>query len=152
MRFKNPLVIVLVVAAILSLYMGEVASAVTVLVIVFISTTLDFINTFRSERAAQALQRTVRVSATVLRSGKPHRVPVANLVPGDVVMVSAGSLIPADGAVLESDGMAVDESAITGESFPVIKSVKDQVKMGSNVTSGSAVSYTHLTLPTTERV
>lgn len=137
MRFKNPLVIVLVVAAILSLYMGEVASAVTVLVIVFISTTLDFINTFRSERAAQALQRTVRVSATVLRSGKPRKVPVANLVPGDVVIVSSGSLIPADGAVLESDGMAVDESAITGESFPVIKSVKDQVKMGSNVTSGS---------------
>lgn len=137
LRFKNPLVIVLVVAAALSLYMHEVTNAVTVLVIVFISTTLDFINTFRSARAAQALQKTVRVTATVLRSGKLRKVSVANLVPGDVVAVTIGSLIPADGIVLESDGMAVDESAITGESFPVIKAVQDKVKMGSNVTSGS---------------
>ncbi|MFZ2560519.1 MAG: magnesium-translocating P-type ATPase [Candidatus Nanoperiomorbaceae bacterium] len=135
-RFRNPLVVILVLAAIISMFTNQVASAAIILVIVFLSVTLDFLSTFHSEKAAAALQKSVSVSAKVLRDRKIRSVSLARLVPGDIVQLSAGSLIPADGRIRKMTDLMVDESSLTGESFPVAKEVGDLVYLGSSVTSG----------------
>ena len=136
-RFRNPLVVILLMAAILSFFMNEVASGAIILGIVLISTTLDFLNTYRSEKAAAALQKSVCVTAKVLRDRKVKSIALSDIVPGDVIELTAGSLIPADGKVIITTDLSVDESALTGESYPVLKAVDDVVYMGSNVSSGS---------------
>lgn len=138
-RFRNPLVVILLLAAIASFGLGEVASGTIIIVIVFVSTTLDFFNSYQSAKAAEALQKSVRVSVQVYRGGKIKNLPTARIVPGDIVSLQAGSLIPADGEVVESNGLSIDESALTGESFPVIKAVGQPVYMGSSATSGSGL-------------
>lgn len=136
-RFKNPLVLILLLAAGISFFMGEIASGTIITVIILISTSLDFANTYRSEKAVSDLERSVHTKAMVLRDGKPRQLDVACLVPGDVVAVQAGSIIPADGKVISSNSLLVDESSLTGESYPVAKQPGDQIYMGSSVASGS---------------
>ena len=136
-RFKNPLALSLLLAAGISFFMGEIASGTIITAIILISTSLDFANTYRSEKAVSDLERSVHTKATVLRDGKPHQLDVACLVPGDVVTVQAGSIIPADGKVISSNSLLVDESSLTGESYPVAKQPGDQIYMGSSVASGS---------------
>ena len=126
-RFKNPLVLILLLAAGISFFMGEIASGTIITVIILISTSLDFANTYRSEKAVSDLERSVHTKATVLRDGKPRQLDVACLVPGDVATVQAGSVIPADGKVISSNSLLVDESSLTGESYPVTKQPGDQI-------------------------
>ena len=136
-RFKNPLVLILLLAAGISFFMGEIASGTIITVIILISTSLDFANTYRSEKAVSDLERSVHTKATVLRDGKPRQLDVACLVPGDVVTVQAGSVIPADGKVISSNSLLVDASSLTGESYPVAKQAGDQIYMGSIVAPDS---------------
>ncbi len=137
-RFKNPLVITLLLAATLSAFLGDVVSFFIILAIITLSVVLDFVNTYRSEKAAEALKNRVKVLADVIRDGKELSVPLAHLVPGDIVRLSAGRLIPADGKVYQSKDLYVNESALNGESFPQIKPADAPLYMGSSVTSGSA--------------
>lgn len=136
-KFKSPLVILLAFAAALAFSLGQTMSSFIILFIIFLSTTLDFANSYRSQKAAETLEKSVRVNATVLRDGRRKPVPLANIVPGDVVELVAGSVIPADGQILASNDLSVDESALTGESFPVSKAANDPVYMGSSATNGS---------------
>lgn len=135
-RFRNPLVIILMLAAIVSSFTGQATSAAIILVIVFISVTLDFVNTFRSEKAAAALQKSVAVFAKVFRDGKLREVPLAQIVPGDVVFLDAGYIVPADGKIVATTDLMIDESSLTGESFPVAKNLDAIAYLGSSVTSG----------------
>ena len=136
LRFKNPLVIVLLIAATLSLAFGEATSFFIIVTIVLASVFLDFINTFRSEQAAEKLRDRVRVKAHVIRSGAEHQVTVREIVPGDIVLLKAGSVIPADGKIVDSEDLFTNESALTGESFPQAKPAGAEVFMGSGVVSG----------------
>ncbi len=138
-RFKNPLVIILLLAASLSLFFGDNASFFIIVSIVALSVGLDFLNTYRSERAAEALKDKVRVKAHVIRDGKEHLVSVSELVPGDIVLLTAGKVIPADGVIVEGKDLSTNEAALTGESFPQGKPVGTEVFMGSGVISGSGV-------------
>lgn len=135
-RFKNPLVLILLLAASLSLFFGEKASFFIITFIVLLSVGLDFFNTYRSEQAAEALKDKVRVKVTVIRDGKQHDIPVRELVPGDIVLLKAGKVIPADGVIVESKDLFTNEAALTGESFPQQKTTNGQVFMGSGVISG----------------
>ncbi len=144
-RFTNPLVIILVFAATLAAFLGDRVSFVIIIVIVLVSTVLDFINSYRSERAAEALKNRVRVEADVRRDGKWVRLPLAELVPGDVVQLAAGRLIPADGTVIEGKDLAANESALTGESFPVGKPPAAQLFLGSSIISGEGLMRVDLT-------
>ena len=135
-RFKNPLVIILILAAGLSAFVGDVVSFVIILVIVFISITLDFVNTYRSEAAADALKDRVRVETEVMRDGHWVSLPLAELVPGDIVKLAAGKLIPADGQVAEGKDLYANESSLTGESFPVAKGPGLPLYMGASIISG----------------
>lgn len=138
-RFRNPLVVILLLAATLSLFFGDKPSFFIIVVIVCASVGLDLLNTHRSEAAAEALKDKVRVKAQVMRAGKAHFVPVSELVPGDIVMLSAGKIVPADGVMVKSTDLYTNEAALTGESFPQAKPINAEVFMGSGVVSGSGI-------------
>jgi len=136
-RFKNPLVIILLLAALLSLFFGDKASFFIIVAIVALSVGLDFFNTYRSQQAAEALKDKVRVKVHVIREGRDHLIPASELVPGDIVLLSAGKVIPADGVIIDSKDLFTNEAALTGESFPQGKPINSEVFMGSGAISGS---------------
>jgi Mg2+-importing ATPase len=136
--FKNPLVLVLLGAGIISAIFRDWADAIIIIFIVLASVVLDFLNTYRSQRAAEALKERVRVTTAVLRNGEEVELPLADIVPDDVVLLAAGDLIPADATVVESKDLFTNESALTGEAFPQEKHAADLVYMGSSVISGTA--------------
>ncbi len=96
-QFKSPLVLILIFAAIVSAFVGEWTDAVIVLAVVIGSTMLGFVQEYRASNAVEKLRSQVTIKSNVLRGGKPQMVPSEQVVPGDVVLLSAGSLIPADG-------------------------------------------------------
>lgn len=150
-HFKNPLVMILLAASGLSALTGEIAGAAIIWAIVLLSVTLDFVQEFRAGRAAEALKQTVAVRATIVRDGRPQDIPMAELVPGDLVQLAAGDLIPADCRLLEARDFFINQALLTGEAYPVEKRAGDlaapedalgqaanAVFMGTSVISGMA--------------
>ncbi len=138
-EFKNPLVLVLLTAAVIALSTGATVSGILIIGIVVVSSILDFVISYKSQKAAQALASRVSPKATVIRDGVVVSIPHETIVPGDIVVLAAGSVIPADGIIRASGTLYVNESALTGESLPVEKRVGDNVFMGSGVVSGEGV-------------
>lgn len=138
-RFKNPLVLILVVAAIISAFSDDLISAAIIIAMVVISVILDFVNTYKSQKAAEALKKKVTVTATTLRDGVEVEIPLSQIVPTDIVRLSPGDFIPADGKLLEAKDFFLNESSLTGESFPVEKQENNAVFMGTSVISGGAL-------------
>jgi P-type Mg2+ transporter len=149
-RFKNPLVLILLVASAVSAFTGEITNFLIISVIVLLSVTLDFVQEHRANAAADKLRQSVSVRARVMRDGQPRDIPVSRVVPGDIVLVVAGDLIAADGRVLEAHDLFVKQALLTGESYPVEKHPGDlpptatdlqeatnAVFMGTSVISGS---------------
>ncbi|HEX4775933.1 MAG TPA: magnesium-translocating P-type ATPase, partial [Acidimicrobiia bacterium] len=130
-QLDNPLLVLLAAAAILSLATGQHADALIVLAIVTLSVGLGFVNEYRSERAVEDLHERIRHFAIVLRGGRPRRLDVVDLVPGDVVLLRTGDAVPADVRVVHSDGMECDEAVLTGESTPAAKTADAQAACGS---------------------
>jgi P-type Mg2+ transporter len=110
-RFKNALVIILLVTSTISLLTQEIAGFAIINIIVVFSVTLDFIQEYRAERAPERLREMVAVNATVMRDGYARAVAVKNLVPGDLVLLVAGNLVPADGRIVETRDLLVDQNA-----------------------------------------
>jgi Mg2+-importing ATPase len=120
-RFANPLVLLLLAAAGISAFTGDVTSFVIISVMVLLSVTLDFVQEHRAGRAAEALKRSVALRATVLRDGRPLETTADQIVPGDVLVLDPGALVPADGLVIEARDFFVNQALLTGESYPVEK-------------------------------
>ena len=120
-QFKSPLVLILIFAAIVSLGVGEWTSAIIVLVVVFGSTILSFVQEYRASNAVQKLRAQVTINSTIVRGGQWQTIPSRQVVPGDIVILSAGNLIPADGVVLSAKDFFVNQAVLTGETFPVEK-------------------------------
>lgn len=120
-RLVEPLIAILLIAALISGATGDWQSLIIIVLIVLASITLDIFQETQAENAVDALRRTVAVQVTVFRSGRPVDIPVREVVAGDVVALHAGDLIPADGLILESHDAMADEAALTGEPFPVEK-------------------------------
>jgi Mg2+-importing ATPase len=153
-NFKNPLVLILLFAGALSAYAGEVANAAIILTIVLMSVTLTFLQESRAENAANALKEKVATTASVLRDSVKKETKLSEIVPGDVIELSAGDLIPADARLISAKDFFLDQSALTGESFPIEKTVTplstqqacnisewdNYLFMGSSVVSGSAAA------------
>jgi Mg2+-importing ATPase len=150
-RFSNPLILLLFAAAVVSGATGDRRSAAVILVMVSLSVLLDFFQEHRAGQAAARLREAALVRAVVLRDGAPREVTVAEVVPGDVVLLAAGDLVPADARLLESRDLAVNQARLTGEPFPVAKTMSGGdadagapaedprgVLMGSSVVAGSA--------------
>jgi Mg2+-importing ATPase len=137
-QFRSPLVLILVVAAGLSLFLREWLDAAIILTIVLGSAALGFAQEYRASAALEALRRRLALTARVLRDGRELVVPAASVAAGDVALLAAGNLIPADGRILEARDFLVSEASLTGESFPVEKGAGDAAFMGTSVRSGTA--------------
>ncbi|MEI7986842.1 MAG: magnesium-translocating P-type ATPase [Armatimonadota bacterium] len=141
-QFTSPIQILLIVAAILSAFFGEVTDCVIISFILLASGLLSFVQEFRAGNAVAELMKLVETKCLVLRDGAKVEMTLDAIVKGDIAFLSAGSVIPGDGIVLEEDSLFVDQASLTGESFPVEKSTTsdgNQVFAGTNVVSGSAI-------------
>jgi Mg2+-importing ATPase len=136
-HFRNPLVIILLVASALSAATGDVASFFIIATIVTLSITLDFIQETRAQNAVEALRRSVAVQATVRRDGKNLSIPIDQLVPGDIVELIAGDLVPADSRLLESRDLFVNQALLTGEPYPAEKQASDAASGAENPAGAS---------------
>jgi Ca2+-transporting ATPase len=122
-QFSDFMIIVLIVAAVISGFVGDVEDTVVIIVIVILNAAIGFVQEYRAERAMAALKRMAAVSAHVLRDGRIETVTAAELVPGDVVLLEAGNVVPADLRIIETARLKIDESALTGESVAVEKNI-----------------------------
>ena len=120
-QFRSSLVLILVFAAVVSAFVGEGNGALIIGVIVLASCVLGFTQEYGATRAMEALAARITRRAQVLRDGAERAVPAREVVPGDVVLLSAGNLVPADGVIVEARDFNVSEAALTGETFPVVK-------------------------------
>lgn len=144
-QFTSPLILILIVAAILSLLMGylpgqepHVADSILIMAIVLLSGLFGFFQDYRAEKTIEALQEMTTPLAHVMRDGMEKAVPANEIVPGDLLLVEAGDIVAADGEILEGFQLEVDESILTGESIAVNKQPDEQVFMNTHVTSGHA--------------
>jgi Mg2+-importing ATPase len=151
-KFINPLVIVLLIIAGFSLVFGEKMSALLVIIMAFISVFLSFFQEHRAGKEAEKLSEMVRTTATVFRDGKPHEMDIKDIVPGDIVDLFAGDMIPADLRIISCKDLFINQASLTGESFPVEKTSEAVASskrspadlaniafMGSSVVSGTGI-------------
>jgi Mg2+-importing ATPase len=120
-QLANPLSLILLFAAVVSAVVHEWADATVITVIVVASTAISFTQEYAASRAVAALRARLAHTVSVLRDGQPQTIPAAALVPGDIVLLAAGTLIPADGVLLSAKDCYVNESVLTGETYPVEK-------------------------------
>ena len=149
-KFLNPLVLILLAASVVLALTGDITSFIIISLIVLISVTLDFVQEHRAGQAAERLRKSVSVRVKVLRDSKTLEIPIGELVPGDIVFLSAGDLVPGDGRIIEAKDFFVNQALLTGEPYPVEKnpgqapdtsevSASDNaVLLGTSVISGTA--------------
>ena len=149
-QFKSPIILILIFAAGLSLFLRNPIDATIILVIVLGSGFLGFWQERGAVNAVEKLLAVVQIKATVVRNGDSKEVPIDEIAPGDIVILNAGDVIPADSLILESKDLFVDEATLTGETYPVEKSIgtlppetplgqrTNSLFMGTHVVSGSA--------------
>jgi P-type Mg2+ transporter len=149
-QFKSPIILILIFAAVLSIFLQDAADAIIILTIVLISGLLGFWQERGASNAVEKLLVLVQVKATVFRDGQSQEIPNEEVVRGDIVLLCAGKNIPGDCLVLESKDLSVDEAALTGETYPVDKlsgvlpaetelnQRANSLYMGTNVISGTA--------------
>lgn len=135
-QLKSPLVYVLLGAGLITLFLNHIPDSMIIFLAVFINTILGYVQERRASQALIALKKMVTPEADVLRDGKRFKIAVAELVPGDVVILNPGAKVPADGELFTVNRLFMDEAMLTGESVPVGKKEKDPVAMGTTVLSG----------------
>ena len=161
-HFKNFLVIILLFAAILSAFTGGMTSAVIIIAIVIISVTIDFFQEYKAGQAAELLKQKIITKASVLRDGKQRELPISDLVPGDLISLSAGDIVPADARMIAGRDFYVNQSALTGEPYPIEKmpsmpdparsltEAENYIFLGTSVVSGTATAVVTKTGMATE--
>ena len=124
-QFKNPLIYILIASGIITAFLGEYIDSSVIFGVIFLNAIIGYFQESKAVKALNALKKIVLTKATVLRNGEKHFVDSVDLVPGDVVLISAGDKIPADIRIVEDKNLEIDESILTGESIPVRKSTKE---------------------------
>jgi Mg2+-importing ATPase len=160
--FLNPLILILLLASFITAILGDRVDASIIFIIVLLSNILNFVQTYRSQQAADKLRASVAPTATALRDGKWIEIARRNLVPGDMIRLTAGDLVPADARLVQTNDLQVQQAALTGESQPVEKTADDlsvpteslaevhnRVFLGTSVMSGSAIALVTATGRTT---
>ncbi|HEY6041333.1 MAG TPA: HAD-IC family P-type ATPase, partial [Anaerolineae bacterium] len=160
--FASPLVVILLIAGGASAALGELIDAGIIVLMVLLSVILNFVQTFRSQRAVEKLRAQVSLTAEVLRDGEWREIPRREIVPGDLVRLTAGDLVPADARLLQARDLHVNQAALTGESLPVEKEAgpadgqprgqagapdekRETVFLGTSVISGTATALVFAT-------
>jgi len=162
-KFLDPLIIILLFASLVSAILGELANFLIIFTMVLISAVVDFYQQYQAEGAADKLRKRVSLTATVLRDGKEQEIPAADVALGDVIFLSAGDIIPADAKLLSAKELAIDQSTLTGESYPQEKFENAEIPeeaavvertncvfMGTNVVTGEGTALVIATGEKTE--
>lgn len=148
-QFKNPIIIILIFAAVLSIFLKDYSDGIIILIIIMISAFLSYNHESKANNAVKKLLSSVSVKSSVLRDGKFEEIDNAMLTVGDIINVKTGDMIPADCLIIEENSLSMDESSLTGETFPVEKNPqrisadtalsnrKNSLWMGTHVISGS---------------
>ncbi len=139
-QLRDPMMILLMAAATVTVAVGDVTDTVVIGLVVVLNSTIGVVQEVRADRAIAELGRLAAPVARVVRDGVVVVAPGPDLVPDDVVLLEAGDVVPADAVVTESHGLQVDESAMTGESQPVDRSLGEELSSGTVVTRGRAVA------------
>jgi len=149
-QFTNPLVLLLVVAVVLSAFLGQATDTLIILFILLANGFMGFWQELNAGRAVEQLQQMIQLKSNVLRDGKEIEIPIEQIVPGDIIILNAGDVIPADCRLIENNELHVNESSITGESYPVEKALTEVpdtapiarksncIWQGTNAVSGTA--------------
>lgn len=162
-KFITPLTLTLLAVSVLSYFLGQNFNAIIVMAMAVLSATLSFLQEYNASKTAKKLAELINIKTIVLRDGKKHEVLIKELVPGDVIELSAGKMVPADIRIITSNHFSVNQSVLTGESFPLDKQEKLTKKsyrsvfdmenlafMGSSVSGGSATAVVIATGKQTE--
>ncbi len=163
-QFNDFMIWILIAAALISgIIIREITDAVVILIILIINSVLGFVQEFRAERALQALKELASPSALVIRDGREKNIFSRNLVPGDIIKLSTGDLVPADSRIIDQVNLQANESIITGESLPVYKTTdlikktnpalgerKNMLFSGTTIVKGRCTVVVTLTGPHTE--
>lgn len=151
-HFHNVLIIILLIAAVISIFVGDIEAAAIIIIIVIASVTLDFYQEQKAGNAAELLRQKIISHSTVVREGRQQEVPITDLVPGDIILLFAGDIVPADAVMLSERDLYVNQSALTGEPYPVEKhatpslpntpvtEAANYVFLGTSVVSGTATA------------
>lgn len=147
-QFKDFMIIVLMGAALISGIIGELTDTIAIIVILVLNAVIGFIQEYRAEKAMEALKKMAALMAIIVRDGMPVSVPSSDLVPGDIVILEAGQVVPSDMRLIETAQLKVEEAALTGESMPVDKNTdvsgNEELPLGDRknmVYKGTVVSY-----------
>lgn len=141
-QFTDVMVLILIGATLISGLLGEYADAITILVIIFLNATLGFVQEYRAEKSMEALKSLAAPEATVLRGGSEMRIPARDVVPGDILILHAGDKVAADARIVESHNLEIEESMLTGESYPIPKTAAKIDRQ--NVPLGDRRNMAHL--------
>ncbi len=139
-QFKNALILLLIFAGLLSLFLGERIEPIAIFGIVFLNAILGFIQEYKAEKAIEALEKISAPTAKVLRDGKEQKIPAREVVPGDILLLEAGDIVPADSRLLEVTSLQIDEASLTGESVPS-KKVTEPFKLGTSVADQENMAF-----------
>jgi Ca2+-transporting ATPase len=123
-QFRDFMILVLMAAAIVSGFIGDITDTIAIMAIVVLNAIIGFIQEYKAEKAMAALKKMAALTATVIRSGMPATIDASEIVPGDIVLLEAGRIVPADMRLIETVQLKVEEAALTGESVPIEKHVK----------------------------
>ncbi len=147
-QFKDFMILVLIGAAVVSGLVGEVSDTVAIVVIVVLNAIVGFVQEYRAEKAMDALKRMATPKAVVLREGQPMEVSSDEIVPGDIVLLEAGNVVPADMRLIQASRLKIQEAALTGESVPVDKNTsplhQEDIPLGDRINmayKGTVVTY-----------
>ncbi|MBI3559824.1 magnesium-translocating P-type ATPase, partial [Candidatus Gottesmanbacteria bacterium] len=124
-KLAHPLILLLICAALISAILGQLSDFIIIIAITFVSVLIDGIQEHQAVEGAEKLRKRVSLTATVYRDGIKKEVPLSTVVRGDLVAISAGDIVPADCRLLTANDLCVDQSALTGESFPQVKNFRD---------------------------
>ena len=146
-QFKDVMVITLIVAAIISGFLGELVDAILIIAIVIINAVLGVYQEGKAEKAIESLQKMAAPEARIIRNGQHNMIKASEIVPGDIVVLEAGDIVPADIRLLESSNLQAEEASLTGESVPVEKDANfmSQAELGIGDRSNMLFSSTAIT-------
>jgi Mg2+-importing ATPase len=138
-KLTNPLILLLLFSSFLSAFLGQKTDFFIILFILLASVFLDLFQEHQAQDAAEKLAQKIVLKAIVIRDGQEIEITTSQITVNDLVKISTGNIIPADGQIIESKSLSVDQAALTGESFPIEKKIGDTVFMGTHVVSGFAI-------------